>query len=39
MEDDDFIVKKQLALEALEECDDSNLIDLIYKMIEYYKQE
>lgn len=39
MEDDDFIIKKQLTLEALQECDDPELVDLIYKMIEYHRKE
>lgn len=39
MEDDDFIAKKELALKAVEECNDTDLLDLIYKLIAYYPKE
>jgi len=35
MEDDDFSPLKEMIKKALEECNDSELLDLIYKLIAY----
>ena len=39
MEDDDFNAIKELALKAVEECADVELLDLIYKLIAYHPKE
>ena len=39
MEDDDIIAEKEVALKALEECEDPKLIDLIFKLLILHRKE
>lgn len=39
MEDDDIIAEKEVALKALEECEDPTLIDLIFKLLILHRKE
>ena len=39
MEDDEFIVKKEITLKMIEECENPDLMDLIYKLLSFYQKE